>query len=115
MDVEKLGKIEITDDVVYRDLLVDCYKHSFGSHHPSTYTAALLIDENNNVLLRGRNDFVIIGSTDMSHYLSYHGAKKKDSATIKIIENFERFTKKSFFYFGITFCFVIFRNYCKSF
>jgi len=54
MDITTLKNIEITTDVMYRDLLRDCYAYASKSNHPSTHTAALLVD-NGEVILRGKN------------------------------------------------------------
>lgn len=56
MDVKTLNNIEITTNVAYRGLLKDCYNYASKSNHPSTHTAALLVD-NGKVILRGKNIF----------------------------------------------------------
>ncbi len=53
MDIQKLN-IEISTDSLYRDLLRDCYNYATKSSHPSTHTAALLVDDGK-VILRGKN------------------------------------------------------------
>jgi dCMP deaminase len=54
MDISSINNIEITTDVLYRDLLRDCYNYASKSNHPSTHTAALLVDDGK-VILRGKN------------------------------------------------------------
>jgi len=54
MDVNNFNNIEITTEELYKDLLKDCYRYASQSNHPSTHTAALLID-NRKVVLRGKN------------------------------------------------------------
>ncbi|MBU1623230.1 MAG: hypothetical protein KJ597_06670 [Nanoarchaeota archaeon] len=54
MDISTLNNIEVTTDILYRDLLKDCYDYASKSNHPSTHTAALLVDHDK-VILRGNN------------------------------------------------------------
>ena len=56
IDVRALNNIEITTDEAYRGLLRDCYRYASKSDHPSTHTAALLVD-NGKVILKGKNVF----------------------------------------------------------
>ncbi len=56
MDIKTLNNIEITTDAPYKDLLKDCYNYASKSNHPSTHTAALLVN-NGKVILRGKNIF----------------------------------------------------------
>ena len=58
LDVSTLNNIKITTDELYKDLLKDCYNYASKSNHPSTHTAALLVDEGR-VILRGKNVFPI--------------------------------------------------------
>ena len=54
MDIHSLNNIKISTDSLYKDLLKDCYNYASKSNHPSTHTAALLVD-NGKVILRGKN------------------------------------------------------------
>ena len=56
LDVKTLNNIEITTDELYKNLLKDCYNYASKSNHPSTHTAALLVD-GDKVILRGKNTF----------------------------------------------------------
>jgi len=56
LDVSSLKNIEISTKELYRDFLRDCYKYAAGSNHPSTHTAALLVNDGK-VILRGKNVF----------------------------------------------------------
>ena len=56
LDVSSLNNIEISTEKKYRDLLRDCYNYASKSNHPSTHTAALLVDKGK-VILRGTNIF----------------------------------------------------------
>jgi len=40
-------------------------------------------------VLKGRDDFILIASTDMCHYLPYETANEMDSSTISIIKSFD--------------------------
>ena len=53
MNVHTLN-ISFSNDSLYADLLRDCYAHATNSNHPSTHTAALLV-QNGKVVLRGTN------------------------------------------------------------
>ena len=54
LDVNSLNNIEISTENLYRALLKGCYNYASKSNHPSTHTAALLVD-NGKIILRGRN------------------------------------------------------------
>ena len=54
MDVKKLKNIEISKDEKYRKLLEECYEYAKNSNHPSTHTAALLV-EGDKIILKGKN------------------------------------------------------------
>lgn len=54
MDISALPGIEYSKDSLYRDLLRECYSYAEQSNHPSTHTAALLVD-NGKVILKGKN------------------------------------------------------------
>ncbi len=43
-------------------------------------------------VLKDKNNFLLVASTDMSHYLPYEEAKKLDSSTISEIEKFDPFS-----------------------
>lgn len=53
MEIEKL-EITISEEEKYKEMLIDCYDYASKSNHPSTHTAALLVD-NEKVVLRGKN------------------------------------------------------------
>ncbi|MFH1593803.1 MAG: AmmeMemoRadiSam system protein B [Candidatus Omnitrophota bacterium] len=40
-------------------------------------------------LLKERDDYLLVASTDMSHYLKYEDANKLDAATVSLIEKFQ--------------------------
>ena len=52
MDVKKLKNIEISKDKKYKELLKECYVYAKNSNHPSTHTAALLV-EGDKIILKG--------------------------------------------------------------
>ncbi len=52
MDISTLNNIEITTDKLYKDLLKDCYDYASKSNHPSTHTAALLVDDEKVIFLK---------------------------------------------------------------
>jgi len=53
MEVKSLG-IEFSEDPKHKDLLRECYDYAKNSNHPSTHTAALLVN-NGTVILKGKN------------------------------------------------------------
>lgn len=53
MDIKKLG-IKLSKDLMYRDMLRECYNHAKQSNHPSTHNAALLVDKEK-IILAGVN------------------------------------------------------------
>ena len=54
MDVSGLNNIKISTEEVHKKLLKNCYDYASKSNHPSTHTAALLVD-NEKVILSGQN------------------------------------------------------------
>jgi dCMP deaminase len=54
METEKLG-IELSKNPKYADLLKQCYIYAERSNHGSTHTAALIVDKNGKVILKGKN------------------------------------------------------------
>lgn len=52
MDLEELD-LKISEKPEYKGLLKECYNYAKRSNHPSTHTAALLVDEK--VILKGAN------------------------------------------------------------
>jgi len=54
MDINNLNNIEIITKPLYKNLLKDCYNYAAKSNHPSTHTAALLVEEDK-IILRGKN------------------------------------------------------------
>jgi dCMP deaminase len=54
ININNLNNIEITTNILYKNLLRDCYNYASKSNHPSTHTAALLVDKGK-IILRGKN------------------------------------------------------------
>lgn len=53
MDIKKLG-IKSSKNLIYKNLLKQCYDYSKISNHPSTHNAAFIL-KNNKIILKGAN------------------------------------------------------------